>query len=104
MAKYLERLKATPDGDGSLLDHSMIMFGSGLSNSDRHSHSPLFTLVVGGGGGTLKGGQHLSYPDDTPQTNLYMTLLQKMGVPVEKIGDSTGTFKELSELNQSTGA
>jgi hypothetical protein len=105
LAKYLEKLKATPDGDGNLLDHSMLMFTAGLSNSDRHSHSPLFNLVVGGGAGTLKGGQHISYPEGTPQTNLYMTLLQKMDVQVEKIGDSTGTFKELSEMSRSaTGA
>jgi hypothetical protein len=104
LAKHLEKLKATPDGDGSLLDHTMVMFGSGLSNSDRHSHSPLFTMVVGGKTWALKGGQHISYPEDTPQTNLYMTLLQKMGVPVEKIGDSTGTFRELSEISQTTGA
>jgi hypothetical protein len=98
LAKFLEKMKGTQDGDGNLLDHSMIMFGAGLSNSDRHSHSPMYTMVVGGGGGTLKGGQHIVYPEHTPQTNLYMTLLEKMGVPVEKIGDSTGKFTELSEM------
>ena len=104
LSKYLEKLKATPDGDGTLLDHSTLMFTAGLSNSDRHSHTPLFNLVVGGGGGTLKGGRHIVFPEGTPKTNLYMTLLQKMGVQVEKIGDSTGTFRELSELSQSTSA
>ncbi len=98
-AEYLEKLRNTPDGDGSLLDHSMLLFGSGISNSDRHSHGPLPTFVVGGGGGTLKGGQHLIYPEHTPLTNLQLTLLNKLGVPAEKLGDSTGQFSELSGLN-----
>ena len=97
---YLEKLRATPDGDGSLLDHAIILFGSGLSNSDRHTHGPLPTLVAGGGAGTIKGGRHLVYPDGTPLTNLHVTLLDKMGVPVEKLGDSTGKFTELSELQR----
>jgi hypothetical protein len=73
----------------------LILFGAGLSNSDRHTHSPLPTVVVGGGGGTLKGGRHLIYEEGTPLSNLHVTLLGKIGVPVEKLGDSTGTFKEL---------
>jgi hypothetical protein len=97
-ASYVEKLRATPDGDGSLLDHMMLLFGGGISNSDRHTHGPLPTLLVGGGAGALKGGRHLVYPDDTPLTNLQLTLLDKLGVPVEKLGDSTGHFKELSEL------
>ena len=98
-AEYLEKLRSTQDGDGSLLDHSIILFGGGISNSDRHTHGPLPTLLVGGGAGTLKGGRHLIYPEHTPLTNLQLTLLDKMGVPTEKIGDSTGQFKELSELS-----
>jgi len=97
-AAYLEKLRATPDGDGSLLDHTILLYGSGISNSDRHTHGPLPTLLLGGGAGTIKGGRHLVYPDDTPLTNLQLTLLNKLGVPVEKIGDSTGQFKELSGL------
>ncbi len=97
-AEYLDKLRKTPDGDGSLLDHSIILFGSGISNSDRHTHGPLPTVVVGGGAGTLKGGRHLVYPEHTPLTNLQLTLLNKLGVPAEKLGDSTGQFKELSEL------
>ena len=97
-ADYLEKLRATPDGDGSLLDHMILLYGSGISNSDRHTHGPLPTLLVGGGAGTLKGGRHLVYPDDTPLTNLQLTLLDKLGVAAEKLGDSTGQFKELSEL------
>ena len=97
-ASYLEKLKATPDGDGTLLDHLVLVYGGGISNSDRHTHGPLPTLVLGGGGGTIKGGRHLVYPEDTPLTNLQLTLLHKMGVPAEKLGDSTGQFHELSEL------
>ena len=96
--KYLERLRSTPDGDGSLLDHSVILFGGGLSNSDRHTHGPLPTVVVGGGGGSITGGRHLVYPEGTPLTNLHVTLLDKVGVPVDKLGDSTGKIAELSEL------
>jgi hypothetical protein len=97
-AAYLEKLAATRDGDGSLLDHSLILFGGGISNSDRHTHGPLPTLLAGGGAGTLRGGRHLMYPEGTPLTNLQLTLLDKMGVPAEKLGDSTGRFAELSNL------
>jgi Protein of unknown function (DUF1552) len=97
-ATYLEKLKATPDGDGSLLDHLVLVYGGGISNSDRHTHGPLPTLVLGGGAGTIRGGRHLVYPEDTPLTNLQLTLLHKIGVPAEKLGDSTGQFHELSEL------
>ena len=97
-ATYLEKLKATPDGDGSLLDHMVLLYGGGISNSDRHTHGPLPTLLLGGGSGTLKGGRHLVYPEDTPLTNLQLTLLHKVGVPAEKLGDSTGQFTELSEV------
>src|SRR5215472_7954733 len=98
-AQYLEKLRNTPDGDGSLLDHAILLYGSGISNSDRHTHGPLPTFLVGGGAGTLKGGRHLVYPEHTPLTNLQLTLLTKLGVPAEKLGDSNGQFKELSELS-----
>ena len=97
-AYYLDRLRATPDGDGSLLDHVMLLYGGGISNSDRHTHGPLPTLLVGGGAGALKGGRHLVYPQDTPLTNLQLTLLNRLGVPADMLGDSTGQFTELSEL------
>jgi hypothetical protein len=97
-AEYLGKLRATQDGEGSLLDHVILLFGSGISNSDRHTHGPLPTLVAGGGGGALKGGRHLIYPEHTPLTNLQLTLLDRLGVPAERLGDSTGQFKELSEL------
>ena len=101
-ADYLEKLRQTPDGNGTLLDHVILLYGGGISNSDRHSHGPLPTLVAGGGGGAIKGGRHLVYPDDTPLSNLHVTLLNQMGVPAEKLGDSTGQFKELSELSSTS--
>src|SRR4029077_4607443 len=97
-AKYLEKLRATPDGDGSLLDHTILLYGSGISNSDRHTHGPLPTLLLGGGAWGLKGGRHIVFPEHTPLTNLQLTLLNKLGVPAEKLGDSNGQFRELSEL------
>src|ERR1700728_2087983 len=97
-AEYVEKLRNTPDGDGSLLDHVILLFGSGISNSDRHTHGPLPTFLVGGGAGTLRGGRHLIYPEHTPLTNLQLTLLHKLGVRAEKLGDSNGQFRELSEL------
>ena len=97
-ADYVEKLRSTPDGDGSLLDHVILLYGGGISHSDRHTHGPLPTLVVGGGAGTIKGGRHLVYPEHTPLTNLQLTLLGNLGVPAEKLGDSTGQLKELSGL------
>jgi hypothetical protein len=98
-ADYLEKLRSVPDGDGSLLDHVILLFGGGISHSDRHTHGPLPTLVVGGGAGTIKGGRHLVYPEHTPLANLQLTLLTNLGVPVEKLGDSTGQLKELYGLS-----
>jgi len=89
-AKYLERLRATPDGDGSLLDHTTILYGSGISNSTRHSGDNLPLLVMGGGAGTLKGGRHLTYSGKPTMANLLVTLMDKMDVPVERVGGSTG--------------
>ncbi len=90
IAEYLAKLKATPDGDGSLLDHVMILYGAGMSNSNSHDHHNLPLLLLGGGAGTLKGGRHLKYQNDTPSANLLVTMMDKMGVPRERIGDSTG--------------
>jgi uncharacterized protein DUF1552 len=89
-ATYLAKLRATPDGDGSLLDHMTILYGSGISNSTRHSGDNLPLLVMGGGSGTLKGGRHLAYTDKPTMANLLVTLVDKMGLPVEKVGGSTG--------------
>src|SRR5256885_1094575 len=89
-SKYLAKLRATPDGDGSLLDHITILYGSRISNSTRHSGDNLPLLVIGGGSGTIKGGRHLAYANKPTMANLLVTLMDKMGVPVEKIGGSTG--------------
>src|SRR5262245_19184468 len=97
-ADYLEKLRSTADGDGSLLDHVILLYGGGISHSDRHTHGPLPTLVVGGGAGTIKGGRHLVYPEHTPLTNLQLTLLGNLGVRLDKLGDSAGQLKELSGL------
>jgi hypothetical protein len=98
-AYFLNKLKSTPDGDGTLLDHSMILYGSGLGDGNRHTHEDLPILLAGRGDGSLKPGRHLVYPRKTPITNLYSTLLDKMGVRPEKIGDSTGKIENLSELS-----
>ena len=87
---YLAKLRATPDGDGSLLDHMTILYGSGISNSTRHAGDNLPLLLVGGGAGRLAGGRHLTYSDEPPMANLLVTLMDKLGVPVERIGGSTG--------------
>lgn len=97
--EFLGKLRNTPDGDGSLLDHSILLFGSGISNSDRHTHGPLPIFLAGGGAGAIKGGRHIVVPEHTPLTNLQLTLLNRMGVPAEMLGDSNGQFNELSELN-----
>jgi hypothetical protein len=89
-SQYLAKLRATPDGDGSLLDHMTILYGSGISNSTRHSGDNLPLLVMGGGAGRLKGGRHLAYTDKPTMANLLVTLMDKMDVPVERIGGSTG--------------
>ena len=95
MAYFLEKLKSTPDGDGNLLDHSLILFGSGMSNSNVHNHSPLPVFVAGGAAGAMKGGRHLKYPEGTPMANLLLTILDKAGVKQERVGDSTGMLTEL---------
>ena len=97
-AYYLERLRSTPDGDGSLLDHVTLLYGSGMSDSDLHDAHNLPMLLAGGGAGQIRGGRHLRYPRDTPLTNLYMTVLNQLGVPVESIGDSTGQVAHLSDV------
>jgi hypothetical protein len=89
-SKYLEKLRATPDGDGSLLDHMTIVYGSGISNSTHHSGDNLPILVLGGACGKIRGGRHLNYPDKPSQANLLVTLMDKLGFPVEKVGGSTG--------------
>ena len=89
-ARFLEKLKATPDGDGSLLDHAILLYGSNMSDSNLHNANPLPSVVFGRGYGALAGGQHLEFAPDTPHANLILTLLARAGVPVESLGNSTG--------------
>ena len=93
---YLDRLRATPDGDGTLLDQVAILYGSGMSNSNLHNIQKLPILVAGGAAGQLRGNRHLRYADETPLTNLFLTLLGMMDVPAERIGDSTGELRYLT--------
>jgi Protein of unknown function (DUF1552) len=94
-ATFVRSLADLPDGDGSLLDRSLILYGSNMSNSHAHDHFPLPMAVIGGGCGALRGGQHLRYPDRTPVSNLLLTMLHRAGVPAESIGDSTSECAEL---------
>jgi hypothetical protein len=96
-AYYLNRLQSTEDGEGSLLDHVMLLYGSGMSNSNLHIPHKL-PILVAGGRDYFAGGRHLRFADGTPVTNLYLTMLNKIGVAVDTIGDSTGQFQELSEV------
>src|SRR5688500_1187643 len=91
-AAFLKKLASTPDGDGTLLDHAMFLYGSNMSNSDRHNGHPLPTILVGGGNGTHKGGQHLELREPTPLANLHLTILDKVGAGRNAFGDSTGTI------------
>jgi hypothetical protein len=94
MAYYLDKLRATPDGDGSLLDHSMILYGAALSDANLHLYTDLPLLLVAGGVNGIKGGQHIRYPNRTPMSNLLLTMLDKANVPrVERLGDSTGRLE-----------
>lgn len=92
LAAFLGKLRDTPDGDGSLLDSLTLVYGSGLSDGNRHDHSPLPTLVIGGGSGRLRGGAHITCPKDTPMTNLLLTVLNAAGVREDKLGDSTSAL------------
>jgi hypothetical protein len=97
LAYYLEKLRSTPDGDGSLLDHSMLLYGGALSDGNLHLYTNLPLLLVAGGIGGIKGGQHIRYPNRTPMGNLLLTMLDKANVPyVDKIGDSNGRLELLS--------
>jgi hypothetical protein len=97
-ARFLGKLKSLPDGDGTLLDHSLIVYGSGISDGNRHLHENLPVLVAGRGDGSLKPGRHIVYEQETPMANLYMTLLDRVGVHPESIGDSTGKLVQLTEV------
>ena len=98
LAYYLDKLRATPDGDGSLLDHVMVLYGAGLSDGNRHSSENLPILLAGGGAGTLDCGRHVQCADPTPMSNLHVTLMDKLGLPVERFGTSTGGIETLSNV------
>jgi hypothetical protein len=97
-AYYLDKLRSTPDGEGTLLDNTMIIYGSGMGDGNTHSHHNLPVLLVGGGAGQVRGGRHLRYEKDTPLTNLYVSVLGKLGIPAEQFGDSTGPAPNLSDV------
>ncbi|MEE2705863.1 MAG: DUF1552 domain-containing protein [Planctomycetota bacterium] len=92
---FLDKLANINEGDGTLLDNSMVFYGSGIADPNRHRHEDLPILLAGGGGGTLQGGRHIKYPHDTPLTNLYLSLAHRMGVRADKFADSTGVLKDL---------
>lgn len=94
-AYFLEKMAATPEADGSLLDHSLYMYGSGMGDPDAHDHSNLPILVAGGAAGNMRGGQHIRYKDPTPLANLHLTLLNKAGVPMETFADASGRVEDL---------
>ena len=94
-AGFLEKLKSTPDGSGSLLDHTLYLYGSGMGNPNVHDHTNLPILVAGGAAGSMQGGRHIKYDEPTPLANLHLTLLEKVGIHLDSFGDSRGTIDEL---------
>jgi len=96
-AQFLDKLKATPDGEGSLLDNTVYLYGSGMGNSSIHDHENLPILVAGGAACGMKGGRHIRYETGTPLANLHLTLLDRVGVRLDKFGDSSGTIEDLFE-------
>jgi hypothetical protein len=92
-AYLLDRMSATPDGDGTLLDHATLIYGTGMGDCNAHDPRNIPILLAGGGAG-LKGGRHIRYPKETPLANLHLTLLDKLGVSLERIGDSTGRLDD----------
>ena len=95
-AYYLDKLRSTRDGDGTLLDHSIIVYGSGIADGNLHTNEDLPILLAGSGIGKIKGGRHIRYPKGTPLTNLYLSMFEIAGVPVDRVGDSTGKLDYLS--------
>ena len=94
-AEFLDGLAEIPDGDGSLLDHTLYLYGSGMGNPNVHDHVNLPIVVAGGGGGTARGGRHIKYAEPEPMANLHLTLLDSVGVELESFADSTGTIDTL---------
>ena len=96
--RFLEKMRSTSDGDGSLLDHSMLIYGAGMGNSNAHDPLDLPIVLAGGGGGTIKGGRHVRLPEGTPLANMHLTVLEKMGITAEALGDGTGDLPVLSDV------
>ncbi|HXR93817.1 MAG TPA: DUF1552 domain-containing protein [Steroidobacteraceae bacterium] len=94
-AKFVAKLSKMPDGDGSMLDHSLLLYGSNMSNSNLHNQYPLPTALIGRACGTVKGGQHINFPERTPMANVLLTMLQRTGVKIDKLGDSTGPILDI---------
>jgi len=94
-AKFAAKLQSLPDGEGNMLDNSILVFGSNMSDSNAHNHFPLPMAIVGGGAGRIKGNRHLRYPDKTPIANMHLTILDRIGVPLETFGDATMKFTEV---------
>jgi hypothetical protein len=90
LAYFMEKLQEIPDGEGTLLDNSMILYGSGMSDGNSHNHDPLPVILAGGAGGRLEGNRHIVNPDKTPMSNLLVSMLNTMGIELETFGDSTG--------------
>jgi hypothetical protein len=98
IAHFLEKMRAIEDGDGTLLDHSMLLYGSGMGDGNVHGHVHLPILLAGGAGGRLKGGRHLAYEEGTPIANLLVSMAEIAGVPTDHIGNSRGELAHLTDL------
>ena len=94
-AYLLDKLKNLREGEGSLLDHSMLLYGGGISDGDRHNHDDLPIVLLGQGGGTLKPGRHVRYAKNTPLNNLFLSMLDRMGMLIDSLGDSNGRLGQL---------
>ncbi len=94
-AYFLQKLKSIPEGEGTLLDNCMIVYGGGISDGNAHNHDNLPILLAGRGGGTLRPGRHVRFDRETPMTNLYLSMLDRLGVPAERVGDSTGKLEQI---------
>jgi hypothetical protein len=97
-SQFLGKLKGAKDGEGTLLDNSMVVYGSSISDGNKHEHLNLPTILAGGGGGKIHGGRHVRFKKGTPMANLFLTMLDNVGVQPERIGDSTGKVEHLTEL------
>jgi hypothetical protein len=95
LAYFLEKLKSVREGDGTLLDNCMIVYGAGIGDGNVHNHDNLPILLAGHGGGTLRPGRHIRLDRETPMTNLYLAMLERLGVPAERVGDSNGRLEDI---------